>query len=375
MAAGLGQAAHAQYPLVPLANPIADEARAAITQHEAAAAIYGSTPRVLETRAWRLTNDGLIKPVWAEADATRGLQYLKLHPTKAANLLGGQSKTQSVPAGDGKMQASGSTAPITPIDDEPAQVANEYQPTSVQQDSLGMVHCRYQQVRNNVEIFGGEMITEGTETEVTDAYGSSFNEANISTTPAVSGADAIAYAQASRAYLGSFDTPPTAQLVILPSPIRNNGVAGAALLCYKVNLRIDNDDLLEDMDYFVNAQSGAVEWTQSKISGSNPITMGINTQYYGRQYVTAEHINGINRLIDPTRGNMEGADLQSTDNSWYIIYTNQNNYTFGDGTPSSGATVVGTGFWAAQMAHTYFKNVHGRNGWNNNNKTVGVRSR
>ena len=32
MAAGLGQAAHAQYPLVPLANPLADEARAAITK-------------------------------------------------------------------------------------------------------------------------------------------------------------------------------------------------------------------------------------------------------------------------------------------------------------------------------------------------------
>ena len=91
-----------------------------------------------------------------------------------------------------------------------------------QQDDLGITQLRLEQTRNEVEVFGGQLLSYLRGEEVQEPMGRIFEIAGIDATPYLTAEQAIEMAKGVLGYAQQFAELPTAKLVVLPHQIVNH---------------------------------------------------------------------------------------------------------------------------------------------------------
>lgn len=175
---------------------------------------------------------------------------------------------------------------------------------------------------------------------------------------------------------GNMDTSyyPSPELILYPVPETDRTTSKAYQLAYKVDIRSFAPWVEKSL--YINAASGAIirelELVQSCFNGT------VETNYYGDQTVHTELVSGSYRLFNDclaSNANIHVRDwnttntindgvpppnpqeITSSDNTW----NNTTNQEFGAST-----------MFALEKADAYFKNVHGRNSYNNSNGNLDV---
>jgi Zn-dependent metalloprotease len=241
---------------------------------------------------------------------------------------------------------------------------------SAEQDDQGRTHVRWNQFRNGVRVFGGQLISHLAADAVRAVSGRVFETENVETAPVLEAAQAIEVAQTALGFSDEPASPPKARLVVLPHQIyKGNGEAGATLV-YQVGLKImDGSAGPAHHQYFVNAQNGSIVWHYNSLpSGWG----GGNSLLSSRVSIPTETLaQDRYRLRDPERGNSETRDMNNQTSGAGSEFTDNDN-TWGDGTMFNRQTVAVDAQYGVRMASDYFLTQHGRLGLDGHN--AGIRA-
>ncbi len=132
---------------------------------------------------------------------------------------------------------------------------------SVSEDTLGQTDVRWAQYHNDLEVFGGQIITHLSQREELFVSGRLFAVNEVEPTPSIAAEQAIQFAKDTLAYARDFATEPTAKLVVLPNSYLKDDEAAGPTLTWQVELRIqDGTDATANHQYFINAIDGQVVW-------------------------------------------------------------------------------------------------------------------
>ena len=246
--------------------------------------------------------------------------------------------------------------------------ANDVKTLRVFEDTMraDRAHTHFQQTYNGIPVFGGEAIVHldtVTDSEARPATDNLIAGVDVSTTPNLSAADAIAAAKGKYKEKKGCDEcltdAPTADLWVL----RHEGVD---YLTYRVQLaRLDGTEETSEPVYFIDALSGAVVWsydnlqTQSATGSGVSLysgTQSINTYRSGANYYMENHSRGLGTFDNrnTARFNIFGGI-----SSYGTIY----HYTDADNVWNATAQKAGVdAHFGASKVYDYFLNVHGRNG-------------
>jgi Zn-dependent metalloprotease len=243
----------------------------------------------------------------------------------------------------------------------------------VDQDDLGQVHLRLDQLQNGVPVYGGQLVTQLDADAVLSVTGRTFDDASaIDTTPTLTGAAAVAapppalgaHGGLARTAMGAmcvFAREPEAELVVLPQQLVD-GKPGATL-CYLVELLVEGGtEATGRHRNFVNALDGRIVWHynatahgtgKSLYSG----TVTINTRFdrRGREF----------RLQDRSRTGLLTVDAMDVENfTWGSLMTDDDD-TWGDGTTGNRQSAGVDAHYGVARAWDYFLNQHGWHGMDN----------
>jgi thermolysin len=232
------------------------------------------------------------------------------------------------------------------------------------QDDLGLTHLRLKQTRNDVEVFGAQLVSHVQGDGSPRVTGRSFDVSAVDTTPTLSAAQAVENAKDALNYAGDFAAAPTAELVVLPSRIFDGKASlSEATLTYQVTLRIeDGTEATATHEYFVGAQDGRIVWHFDSMAKDGPGqslyngTVNVPTVYVpGGGIVAAGY-----KMEDAGHGNStaleaNGRPFESADQ----------NHVWGDGTTNNDESAAVDAQWGVAKAWDYFATVFGRNGWDN----------
>jgi Zn-dependent metalloprotease len=138
----------------------------------------------------------------------------------------------------------------------------EFRMLEAMKDGRGYMDVRLAQMHNDVEVFGGQLITHlDNQNTLQSVSGCVFTEARIDTTAKISEAQAIAAAKAALGHDGEFAAEPTAKLLILPHRIMNDDEkARGATLVYLIKLQVRKGNKAGDHRFFISARDGKVVW-------------------------------------------------------------------------------------------------------------------
>jgi len=267
----------------------------------------------------------------------------------------------------------------------------------VHTDQFGQTHTHIQQMYRGVKVWGGEAITHlsvsGAHLPTTNALHSGIA---VGVTPSISREEALSSADEDMAPRGAYSHAPKAELVIYPETVKvhiRRGQDATAHkdqvvrfhLAYHIHATVENGAVdTRMMDYMVDAHTGAILKKWSSLQTDAATGTG-NSQYSGIVSLsTNSTLDGGYELRDTLRGSTTVLDMGNSTSGSGTIYTNATN-TWGDGNNfyddgSSGSTSSVTGQTAAvdalygfQATWDYYKNVHGRNGIDNNGTATSLR--
>lgn len=129
-------------------------------------------------------------------------------------------------------------------------------------DDLGQTHVRFNQVKDGIAVFGGQLITHLDASAVLEVGGNVYDSANVDTRPTVNAAQAVKAAKDALGYNGDFANKPDAALVVLPNQVVNQDAPAGSRLTFQVELLVeDGTDRTGRYKYFVDAHTGEVVWS------------------------------------------------------------------------------------------------------------------
>ncbi|HET8901318.1 MAG TPA: M4 family metallopeptidase, partial [Holophagaceae bacterium] len=270
-------------------------------------------------------------------------------------------------------------------------------------DAFGILHVHVHQTYKGVPVWGGDAILHsGAENQPLPMTDKLIRGLNVGVTPALEASEALAIASRDMAPKGAFAYTPTSELVVVPRVQRSlrAGVAAAtanasdvvstvtgADLAWHLHLEMQSQSDNRAMDYLISATNGAVlkKWSSRETAGTPAVGTG-NSQYNGTVSIGTNMLSASSfTLQDSLRGGSTVTDMaNATGSGMGTIYTDTDN-TWGDsnnyydGTTAGGTSGV-TGQTAAvdakfgfEATWDYYKNVHGRNGIDNNGTATTLR--
>jgi Zn-dependent metalloprotease len=205
------------------------------------------------------------------------------------------------------------------------------------QDDLGLIHRRYQQYFQGLEVFGSQMLTHEKNGFIQTINGHFYANLQVNVTPSLSEQSAIAKAMQ---YIGAEQwqwqsgnetyynqltggsLQPTAMLMLAPT--NGNFTPDAYRLVYKVNINAQKPYGVYDV--FVDAKTGGIVMKVDKIATGDAIGTA-QTLYSGTQTITTDNTGSNFRLRESGRNiqtkNMNNGtnfnnavDFTNTTNTW-----------------------------------------------------------
>ncbi|HEX8775865.1 MAG TPA: M4 family metallopeptidase [Pyrinomonadaceae bacterium] len=219
------------------------------------------------TKKFYHRDQGKEPPAWVERELKRSIAYLNGHGNKWG-LLDAETELATV---------------------------------SAEEDDLGITHLRLDQVYKGVPVFGGQVVTHLDAKGVRGVDGHLYKEAHqVKTIPKLGSTEAIAAAKAALGYNGAFARQPTAELLILPNELKNEGPEdrSGARLVYKVEMLIeDGVQVPARWWYFVDAEDGSIVWRYDAMNQGAGQSL-----YNGYVVIPSGYYNGAEAAYDPYCG-------------------------------------------------------------------------
>lgn len=221
-------------------------------------------------------------------------------------------------------------------------------------DDLDMRHVRFAQRHDGVPVFGSQLIAHlGGNQRPWSRTGRVYRGIDVNSRPSITAAQAIAAARRTLGYTGSFASPPTARLVVLPLDSRY-------VLAYQVALKIeDGTQATAHHQYFVGAHTGKIAWQYNSLPTRDAVGSGASL-YSGAVRIHADLVGGNYQLRDLTRGILTN-DMGNGVGSLGDPFVDDDNQWGGGAGEAHQRAGVDAHFGAAQT-WDYFLKVHRRRG-------------
>ncbi|SFC84136.1 Por secretion system C-terminal sorting domain-containing protein [Flexibacter flexilis DSM 6793] len=244
-------------------------------------------------------------------------------------------------------------------------------------DQLGMVHEKYQQFYKGIKVEFATYTLHAKNGLVETASGDYRTISDLSITPSLSEAQALAKATK---YIGaksykwenraeaawfrantgkSFD--PKGELVICPDYYGNE----APRLAYKFDIYAQQPI---SRDYvYVDAQSGKILYKEPIIKHANAVGSA-DTRYSGTKNITADSYSSTYRLRETSRGlGIETYNCKKGSSYTAAVdFTDANNtWTATEFNNTAMDNAALDAHWGAEMTYDYWSTVHGRNSYDN----------
>ncbi|WP_303309889.1 M4 family metallopeptidase [Hymenobacter sp. BT730] len=242
--------------------------------------------------------------------------------------------------------------------------------SQTEQDALGFVNERYQQYYKGIKVENGVYLMHARKGEVETINGKLERVGAIKTTPSLSEAQALGRAVSfvgAKKYMWQDDASykPKGELVIVRNLMSKGAAAGKPSLAYKFDIYAQAP--VSRAFIYVDAHSGEVI-SQNAIIKHAAATGTFATAYSGSRTIADGTTTGGYYLREATRGlgietynckkgnsYTTAVDFIDADNNW--TSTEYNNANFDN--------VAGDAHMGAQATYDYWKNVHGRNSYDN----------
>jgi Zn-dependent metalloprotease len=236
-------------------------------------------------------------------------------------------------------------------------------------DERGMTHIRYDQFYRGLKIFEGEAIAHvdaQSNVLVTNALRGNIN---LNTSPGVDPGAAAAAAVAALRLRGPYQAS-LPSLMILPRGDRSP----IDLLVWHVQIMVSNTvDPPAQWEAFVDARNGSLLWAYNSLETSASTSTG-NTMYSGKVTLNTDYQPIVAPpfsvpdwfLRDLTRSGNYTTDMNNlTGAGTGTIFQAISANTFGNGLKdnSDRSTAAADAHFGVQAAWDYYKNQHGRNGF------------
>jgi Zn-dependent metalloprotease len=249
-------------------------------------------------------------------------------------------------------------------------------------DENDYTHQFYQQYYKGVKVEGGEFSVHAVNNNIESALGNFEQVGEVSVTANLSEEQALKYAlkhigaevykwqvQEEEAWIKEYynDTYyPKGELVIVKSLLKINKIYR---LAYKFDIYAHQP--MNRNYVWVDAITGEVINIESRIHFSNA-TGTAATRYSGTRTITTDSYSGGFRLRETRNGvNISTFNMNHTGNYTSTDFTdNDNNWSHAEFHNSSNDDAALDAHWGAEMVYEYFKQIHLRNSWNNNNGSL-----
>ncbi|MFK7781715.1 M4 family metallopeptidase [Psychroserpens sp.] len=234
-------------------------------------------------------------------------------------------------------------------------------------DNIGMKHETYQQYYNGIPVEFAIYKVHSKNQKLTSINGEFYPIENINTTPLISAFEAVSKAKQlinAEKFVEDLDVfyyenmdynGPMPTLVILPKTER---VSTTNRLAYKLDIYAEKP--LYRADLYLDAQTGAIIFENSKIQHADETVMGM-TLYNGQQTFKAELTGGTYRLRQTTSGN----GIQTFEMNNAIGYANGQDITSVTNNFNSNQDAVQV-HWGTEQTYNYYFQRHGRNSFDDN---------
>ncbi len=254
-----------------------------------------------------------------------------------------------------------------------------------EKDELGFTHYRYQQTIMGADVLGGVLILHCRNNRLESINGEYFKLLSPAQKPVISEASALEIAlDTINAISYMWEHPeeeavlkeilensnasyyPKAQLFYVPFNLIFNNQDFQ--LCYKFNIHGFEPRTAENI--YVSVTTGEIVARENQLHTTD-VNGTANTKYSGTKTIITDSTAPFNyRLRENTRGNgvytfnmkkgtSYGASVDFTDsnNIWNNVNANKDE-------------VATDCHWGAETTYDYYKNIHGRNSYNNNNARI-----
>jgi len=256
----------------------------------------------------------------------------------------------------GLLQANGSAAKVS--------VADGFTVRTVVVEADGTEHVRFDRSFAGLPVIGGDLVVHSRSGRWLGSSQTLLSSSRPGVRATISAERAIV--EAGVDFGSGFQGMPTAHKVVYARGAR-------PVLAWEVRLHgVKADQTPTEMRYFVDARTGSIldAWdevhTASAVGTGNTLTLGqiaLNTNSISAGYELRDNTRGGGTTLD----NKNGATTSSTG----TIFTDSDN-VWGNFSTSDRASAGAEAHYGVARTWDYFKNVHLRNGINNNG--VGARS-
>ena len=287
---------------------------------------------------------------------------------------------------------------------------DSYKQLSVQQDNIGFSHRRLQQYFEDVAVEGGIYLVHSKGEEIASMNGDFYRiPLDFKVQPQIAEKTALEVALkavSAEQYVWEMEqeafrqTPqkPKGQLLILPV---EKGGQSIFYLAYRYEIstikpfdqrRIYIDaktgDILENYSAMAFCSHKTLRETnihlemeeencieEKKANERSFVPGNADTRYSGRQTIETEFFEGQYRLHDYTRAS--GGIITKNFNGGFPnppldFFDNDNNWTVVEYGNTSIERAALDAHWGAEMTYDYFKQVHGRDSWNDNGSAINL---
>jgi Zn-dependent metalloprotease len=247
------------------------------------------------------------------------------------------------------------------------EAAAEFALRRADQDDLGQIHMRLDQLQNGVPVYGGQLVAQLDADAVLGVAGREFDDARgVDTTPTLTPAEAVVAARAAMNTACVFAREPEAELVVLPRQLVD-GKAGATL-CYLVELLVeDGTEATGRHRYFVDARDGRIVWHYDAMAHGTGKSLYSGTVDIRTKFQPGDRIRLDKYLLqDDTRGNLRVIDARGQTPGFFPgpVMTDSND-VWGNGTTGDRQSAAVDAYFGAAASWDYFLTEHGWRGINN----------
>jgi bacillolysin len=258
----------------------------------------------------------------------------------------------------------------------------EYQKES---DNLGYTHIRYHQFYKNTPVNGAMIISHNLDENIRSVNGEYYPIKGVNTTPSISSEEALKKALSTIhavKYRWEIEGEeklikkitnyanatwyPTANLVICA--VNGNPKTGNFRLAYKFDIYAIEP--LSRENIFIDAQTGEVISRENLIQTADAQATA-KTKYSGTQTITVDSISKTSYKLRQTApaGGMQTYNMGTgTTYSSAVNFTNKTKTW--NNVNSAHDEVATDAHWGAEMTYNYYKNIHGRNSFDNAGGTI-----
>ena len=159
---------------------------------------------------------------------------------------------------------------------------------------------------------------------------------------------------------------PKGELVVIEEYFKNTGIMR---LAYKLDIYASAP--ISRTDIYIDAISGEILYRNATIKHANVVGTAATT-YSGSRSITADSFNGAYRLRETAHGlgiETYNANRSNSYTSAVDFTDNDNNWTAAERTTNFDQIALDA-HWGATATYDYFKNVHGRNSYDNANAKI-----